>query len=183
MATLPMKATRNEAIAAGVHGNLANVAPVTVASFLVAFVASVAMWWIYFNIGAQRGSRHIADSDDPGKVGRLAYTYLHLLLVAGIIVVAVGDELVIAHPTGHADDKTAAVLIGGPALYLAGNLLFKRVSAQHFPLSHLVGLGLLALLVPAAAVASPLALTSATTLVLIVVAVWETRSLAGARPR
>ena len=80
------------------------------------------MWWIYFNIGAERGSRHIADSDDPGKVARLAYTYLHLLLVAGIIVVAVGDELVLAHPTGHTDAKTAAVLIGGPALYLAGNL-------------------------------------------------------------
>jgi low temperature requirement protein LtrA len=157
--------------------------PVAVASFLIAFAGSVAMWWIYFNIGAERGSRHIAHSDDPGKVGRLAYTYLHLLLVAGIIVVAVGDELVLAHPAGHTDAKTAAVLIGGPALYLAGNLAFKRVSARHFPLSHLVGLGLLALLVPAAAVASPLALTSATTLILIVVAVWETRSLAGARPR
>jgi len=122
--------------------------PVTVASVLVAFVGSVSMWWIYFNIGAERGSRHISASDDPGSVARLAYTYVHLLLVAGIIVVAVGDELVLAHPTGHADAKTAAVLIGGPALYLAGNLLFKRVSARHFALSHLVGLGLLALLVP-----------------------------------
>jgi low temperature requirement protein LtrA len=65
---------------------------------------------------------------------------------------------------------------------LAGNLLFKRVSARHFPLSHLVGLGLLALLIPVAAVASPLALSGATTLVLVIVAVWETRSLAGMRP-
>jgi low temperature requirement protein LtrA len=154
---------------------------VAVASFFVAFVGSVAMWWIYFNIGAERGSRHISASDDPGAMARLAYTYIHLLVVAGIIVVAVGDELVLAHPTGHADAKTAAVLLGGPALYLVGNLLFKRTSAQYFPLSHLVGLGLLALLIPAAAVASPLALSCATTLVLIVVAIWETRSLTGAR--
>ena len=49
--------------------------PVTVASFLVAFVGSVAMWWIYFNIGAERGSRHIAASDDPGRV---APARLHL---------------------------------------------------------------------------------------------------------
>jgi low temperature requirement protein LtrA len=155
--------------------------PVTMAAFLMAFAGSVAMWWIYFNIGAERGSRHISASDDPGAMARLAYTYIHLLLVAGIIVVAVGDELVLAHPTGHADAKTAAVLLGGPALYLIGNLLFKRTSAKHFPLSHLVGLGLLALLVPAAAVASPLALSSATTIVLIVVAIWETRSLTGSR--
>lgn len=156
--------------------------PVAVASFLVAFVASVAMWWIYFNIGAVRGSRHIAASADPGRLARLAYTYIHLLLVAGIIVAAVGDELVLAHPAGHTDVKTAAVLLGGPALYLTGNLMFKRLSARYFPLSHLVGLGLLALLVPMAAVASPLVLSGATTLVLVIVAIWETWSLMGTRP-
>ena len=105
----------------------------TVAAFAVAFVGSVAMWWIYFNIGAERASRTIARSSDPVRVAslaRLAYTYLHLPLVAGIVVAAVGDELVLAHPTGHTDAKTAAVLLGGPALYLLGNLLFKRATAS-----------------------------------------------------
>lgn len=155
--------------------------PATVAAFLVAFIGSVAMWWIYFNIGAERGSRHIAASDDPGRVARLAYTYMHLPLVAGIIVAAVGDELVLAHPTGHTDAKTAAVLLGGPALYLLGNLLFKRISAKYYPLSHLVGLGLLALLVPVATVAGPLAFSGATALVLVIVAIWETRSFRPSR--
>jgi len=155
--------------------------PVTVASFLVAFVGSVAMWWIYFNIGAERGSRHISASDDPGRLARLVYTYLHLPLVAGTIVAAVGDELVLAHPTGHTNVQTAAVLLGGPALYLIGNLLFKRASAKHFPLSHLMGLGLLALLVPAATVASPLMFSGATALVLVIVAIWETRSFRPSR--
>ena len=31
-----------------------------VGAFLIAFVGSVAMWWIYFNIGAERGSHQIA---------------------------------------------------------------------------------------------------------------------------
>ncbi len=150
--------------------------PATVAAFLVAFLGSVAMWWVYFNIGAERGSRHIAGSSDPGRLARLAYTYMHLPIVAGIIVVAVGDELVLAHPDGHVDLKTAAVLIGGPVLYLIGNMLFKRVTAMRFPLSHQVGLGLLLLLVPASPGLSPLLLSAATTLVLIVVAVWEARS-------
>ena len=58
-----------------------------------------------------------------------------------------------------------------------GNALFKRLSASRVPLSHLVGLGLLALLVPVAPFVSPLILASGATLVLILVPVWEWRSL------
>ena len=71
------------------------------------------------------------------------------MIVAGIIVAAVGDELVLHHPAGAIDAKTAMVLLGGPALYLVGNSLFKRLSAPNYPLSHWVGLAALALLVPA----------------------------------
>jgi low temperature requirement protein LtrA len=152
-------------------------APV-ICAFLVAFVGSVAMWWIYFNIGAERGSRQIAKATDPGRIGRAVYTYFHIPIIAGIVVCAVGDEITIAHPDGHVQLAEAAALLGGPALYLAGNILFKGASARHYPLSHLVGLGLLAALVPFALSLTPLALGGATTAVLIVVAVWETRSFA-----
>jgi low temperature requirement protein LtrA len=151
--------------------------PVTAAAFLAAFVGSVAMWWIYFNVGAGRGSHLIANSADPGRLGRLAYTYLHLLIVAGIIVAAVGDELVLAHPTGHGDPWTTATMVGGPALYLAGNLLFKRATAERLPLSHLGGLVLLALLIPLAGAVPPLATAGAAMLVLVLVAAWEWHSL------
>jgi low temperature requirement protein LtrA len=122
-------------------------------------------------------ARHIAGSSDAGRVARLAYTYLHLPLVAGIVLAAVGDELVLAHPSGHTDAKTAAVLIGTPAIYLVGNLMFKRATATSPALSHMVGLGLLALLIPASTSMEPLILSVATTLVLVVVAAWETLSL------
>ena len=112
-----------------------------------------------------------------GRMARSGYTYMHIPIVAGIIVAAVGDELVLHHPDGHTDLKTAAVVIGGPALYLFGNMLFKRLSAPHFPLSHMAGLGLLVLLAPAAAVVAPLALAAATTALLILTAVWEWLSL------
>jgi low temperature requirement protein LtrA len=150
--------------------------PAAVGAFLVAFVGSVAMWWIYFNIGAERGSHQIAHSADPGRVARAVYTYFHIPIVAGIVVCAVADEITIRHPAGHLELNTAATLLGGPALYLAGNIFFKRASAKYYPLSHLVGLGLLALLVPLALSMTPLALGAATTVVLVVVAVWETRS-------
>jgi low temperature requirement protein LtrA len=143
----------------------------------VAFAGSVAMWAIYFNIGAERTSKKIAKSDDPGRIARSGYTYLHILIVSGIIVTAVGDELVLHHPDGHTELATAAAILGGPALYLLGNALFKRLSASRVPLSHLVGLGLLALLVPVAPFVSPLILASGATLVLIVVPIWEWWSL------
>lgn len=152
----------------------------TLGAFLVAFLGSVAMWWIYFNIGAERASRSIAGSSDPGRVARLAYTYLHLPLVAGIIVAAVGDVLVLAHPTGQTDARTAAVLLGGPALYLIGNLLFKRATGSSPALSHMVGLGILVLLIPLSGLMQPLTFSAATTGVLVLVAAWETLSL---RPR
>ena len=150
---------------------------VNLSAFLNSFLSTVAMWWIYFHIGAERASRHIARSDDPGRIARIAYTYLHVLLVAGIILVAVGDELVIAHPLGHTDAKTAIAVVAGPAFYLLGNLLFKRITAGWYPLSHLVGLALLALLVPAWAVLPPLGFSLGATAILILVAAWEAISL------
>jgi low temperature requirement protein LtrA len=148
-----------------------------IGAFLVAFAGSLAMWVIYFNIGAERASRLIASSDDPGRLARSGYTYLHILIVAGIIVAAVGDDLALHHPNGHNDIGPAAVLIGGPALYLVGNALFKRLSAPNIPLSHLIGLGMLALLIPLVPVTTPLLLSSATTAVLMIVATWESISL------
>jgi low temperature requirement protein LtrA len=148
-----------------------------IGAFLVAFTGSVAMWVIYFNIGAERASHLIASSQDPGRLARSGYTYLHILIVAGIIVAAVGDDLALHHPGNRNDIGTAAVLIGGPALYLLGNMLFKRLSAPYMPLSHMVGLAMLVLLIPAVPLTTPLLLSSATTAVLIVVAAWESISL------
>jgi low temperature requirement protein LtrA len=146
-------------------------------AFVVALIGTVAMWWIYFNIGAERASARITASADPGRLARLAYTYLHIVLVAGIIVSAVGDELILAHPWAEAEASMRVVLIGGPALYLIGNILFKRATASRMVLSHFVGLGLLACLGLAAL--PPLPLGAASTLVLVLVASWETRSLRG----
>jgi low temperature requirement protein LtrA len=148
----------------------------SMAAFLVAFIGSVAMWWIYFNIGAERGSRHFADSADRGRMARNVYTYFHIPIVAGIVVCAVADEITIAHPLGHTSLGAAATLLGGPALYLLGNVHFKRASARNLPLSHLVGLGLLLALSPFALRLSPLALGTATTVILVTVAIWESRS-------
>ena len=152
--------------------NLAWTLPVVLA-FLSAFVSSLAMWWIYFNAGAERGTEMITSSRDPGRLARLAYTNIHLFIVAGIIVTAVGDEFTLAHPDGHADMKMAAAIVGGPALYLIGTLLFRRAVTGLLPKIQLAALVLLAVLFLASGLFSPLALSLATTIVLGAVAFAE----------
>jgi low temperature requirement protein LtrA len=156
----------------------------TVAALVSAVAATAAMWWIYFAIGAERGTRHIAHSSDPGRIGRIGYTYLHIIIVAGVIVAAVADELVLAHPAGHVALGYLLAIVGAPILFLTGNACFKRLSAPYFPLSHLVGLGALAVIGLAEFALhlfSPLALSLVTTAILIGVAIWEWMSLGGYR--
>jgi len=152
-----------------------------VAAFASAFVGTIAMWWLYFDIGAERAARQLARDKDPGRMARLAYTYFHIPIVAGIIVTAASDEMALAHPGGQAGAAAVATLLGGPALYLFGNMIFKRTSARNFPLSHMVGLGLLGLILPFASGLSPLFLSLAATGTLLLVAGWETVSLRESR--
>jgi low temperature requirement protein LtrA len=93
-----------------------------VAALLLALLSSTALWWLYFGQVAGRVFERIraATAEERGQIGRDIYTYLHLPIVAGIVLVAVGDELVIAHPTDALQDSGALVALGGPALFLAG---------------------------------------------------------------
>jgi low temperature requirement protein LtrA len=158
----------------------------TIVAFLVGVLGTIAMWWLYFDSGAERANDRIKAAADPGRQARLAYTYLHVLIVGGVIVCAVADEIALAHP-GHASDAGIAAILGGPAMYLFANALFKWVTNDRPtpPLSHMAGIVLLAIVAPFAHSLSAVALASTTTAILIVVATWETIALhrpAGATP-
>jgi low temperature requirement protein LtrA len=120
----------------------------TLAALVMAFLGSVALWWVYFDLHSEAASRVIAESPDPGRLGRSAYTYCHLLMVAGIIVTTVGDELTITHPSGHSGVATIATVLGGPALFLAEHALFKRAMFGMLSVQRLVAIVALAALVP-----------------------------------
>ncbi len=149
-------------------------------AFASAFIGTIAMWWLYFDVGAERAARQLRQDKDPGRMARLAYTYFHIPIVAGIIVSAASDEMVLGHPLGTSGDAAIAAILGGPAAYLAGNILFKRTNARYYPLSHLVGLALLAGLMVWAYLSrlpQPLLLSLLATAVLVMVAGWEMVSL------
>ncbi len=149
----------------------------TVTAFASAFVGAIAMWWIYFHRGAEAGSEQISRSSEPGRLARLAYTYLHMPIVAGIILSAVADELVLTYPAEHSDLKTVLSAIGGPMLFLVGTILFKHTFRGFLQLSHGVGIVALAILAWFANALSPLMLSLLTSAIMIIVAVWESMSL------
>ncbi|HTH99230.1 MAG TPA: low temperature requirement protein A [Stellaceae bacterium] len=143
------------------------------------FLASIAMWWLYFDTGAERGSQIIAKSEDPGRLARLAYTYLHLPIIAGIIVDAVADALALDHPAEAVGNAMVATMLGGPAIYVLGLICFKMVMQRRRlpPFSHLGCLAMLALLLVFGRSLSVLALACWVSLVLMLTALWETLSL------
>ncbi|KRA57208.1 hypothetical protein ASD89_05775 [Caulobacter sp. Root656] len=147
--------------------------PMVIAAFLAAFAGSLAMWWIYFSFTAEAASEAISHAKDPGRVAREAYTYIHLLPIAGVIVTAVADEWTIHHPLGHTDLKTAMAVIGGPFLFLLGGVLFKRAVFRSWPRAQVAGLAALAALAPLSLAVGPLVLSIATTVVLLGVSVRE----------
>src|SRR3984893_8538010 len=157
----------------------------TVSAFASAFIGALAMWWIYFHKGAEAGSELISRSSEPGRLARLAYTYLHMPIVAGIILSAVADQLVLTHPAEHSDPKTVLSATGGPLLFLIGTILFKHTIRGWLQLSHGAGIIALAILAWFASDFSPLMLSILTTAIMIAVAPWESISLrsGSAEPR
>jgi low temperature requirement protein LtrA len=93
-----------------------------VVALLLAFLSSTALWWLYFGqlAGTVLDRIRAATAHERGQIGRDIYTYLHVPNIVGIVLVAVGDELVIAHPRDHLHDVGALVALGGPALFLGG---------------------------------------------------------------
>jgi low temperature requirement protein LtrA len=147
-----------------------------VAAFMVAFLGSVALWWIYFDRAAGDAAAAIAHSSDPGALGRTAYTYVHFPMIAGIVVTAVGDELQIAHPLGHASPEALIALLGGPALFLAGHALFKYLVFNVVSIPRLVAILALILIGVVGQAWSPLAIATAALIILIGVSVADVRT-------
>ena len=149
--------------------------PVTIAALIVAFAGSVAMWWIYFDRGAEAGREAISQSLEPGRLGLAAYSYSHLPMVAGIILAAGADALTIPHPLAPTTVQTALIL-GGPALYLVGNALFTGALSDRLPRSRIVAIAALAAMTPVADSSPALVSSAAAASVLIAVALWDMRS-------
>lgn len=140
--------------------------------FCSAFVSTVAMWWIYFHHGQEEASKKAESADEKAKIAHNLFNYGHLPIVAGIILTAVGEDFSLSHAQDGATFREAIAILGGPILFLAGNIGVKTAAAYQRPDSHFVGVAGLCLLLPVPGI--PLfALQVASTALLLLVALWE----------
>jgi low temperature requirement protein LtrA len=107
-----------------------------------------------------------ATAEERGQIGRDIYTYLHLPIIAGIVLVAVGDELVIAHPTADLHNAGALVTLGGPALVLAGLMACAARLSQALGVARIIAVVALLVAVPVSAGAAGLIVSALVTTLL-----------------
>lgn len=92
-----------------------------------AIVIAGALWWAYFDVVALVAERHLRGLSGvaQNKVARDSYSYLHLPLIAGIVLIALGIKKTLLHVDEPLHAAPAAALGGGVALYLIGHVLFR----------------------------------------------------------
>ncbi|MGK5741380.1 low temperature requirement protein A [Micromonospora sp. URMC 103] len=142
------------------------------AAFVVSFATTVLLWRIYIYRAGEQLPAAIATAPEPGRLVRTA-ALAHLLMVAGIVAVSVGNELVIADLSGRTDPAWIGVILGGPILFLAGRALFEYTVYARVSRSRLIGASVLAATSPAAILVPPLALSITAAVVLAGVATFD----------
>jgi low temperature requirement protein LtrA len=145
-------------------------APDRAAAFVMSFATTVLMWRIYFYRAGTVLAEAIGASKEPARLGRFV-PYTHLVMVTGIVATGVGYELVINHPLGHLNPAWLAVILGGPAIFLAGRSRLEYDVFARVSWSRVVGLLALAVLAPVMIPLPPLMATAAAAAVLTGVAV------------
>ena len=137
---------------------------------------AAALWWIYFDVVALVSARRLSEAE-PGPVqnslARDSYTYLHLLLVAGIVLAAFGMEGVLAHTDEHLHLETAFGLCGGLALYLLGMVALRYRQKGDWNRYKPIAAALLLILIPVATVIPALAALAIATVLLALLVVRE----------
>jgi low temperature requirement protein LtrA len=163
-------------VVTGATASAAGLTTTVVVCLVVAFAQTAALWWLYFGTLAEQARVTLSTCEDPGRLARDAYTYLHLPIVAGIIATAVGTDLLIAEPHHALHGVGLAMMLGGPALFLLGEVSFGRRMAGTTDVSRLVVAGCLLLLVPIGGQVSALLLAVTVGALLTALVLWELRA-------
>jgi low temperature requirement protein LtrA len=169
----------------GVGASAGVTAGVIVAAVLGVALSS-ALWWTYFDVVAvvteQRLTRTAAGRE-RNALARDSYSYLHLPMAAGIVLVAVGLESTLAHVDEPLEPVAAFALLGGVALYLLGHVALRLRNAHSVNPQRLALAIVLVALVPLATRPPAAATLAAVTAVLWLLIVYETRSYGPTRDR
>jgi len=132
---------------------------------VLSLITSAALWWAYFDVVAALAQRRMAELRGVMRntLARDAFAYLHLPLIAGIELFALGVEQVVGHVDEPLETEAAAALFGGVAIYLLAHVAFKLRAIGSFGPHRLVAAVLCGVCVPLATNWSALAALAAVT--------------------
>ena len=123
-----------------------------VAAAVLGIVIAAGLWWAYFDVVAIVAERKLRETTGTAQLAmaRDSYSYLHLPMVAGIVLLAVGIKKTLEHVGDPLEPVPAVALCGGVALYLIAHLLFRLRNVGSLNRQRLVASILLLALIPLA---------------------------------
>jgi low temperature requirement protein LtrA len=156
------------------------------AAAVVGIALAAAMWWVYFDVVALVAARRLAratEGRERNEMARDSYSYIHFLMVAGIVLVALGLKKTLGHYDEPLEAVPAFALLGGLAIYLLGHVAF-RFRHIHTINKQRLGLAMvLFALIPVALELSALGILALVTALIWLMIVYETISYGEARAR
>ena len=158
--------------AAGVDGGV-------IAAAVLGMAVACALWWAYFDVSALAAGQRLAHEESVPVRNRLArdgFSYLHLPMVAAIVLIALGMKTTLAHVGDPLGWETATALVGGTALYLLAHVGFKLRALGTLSVHRLVAAVALVAFVPLARELEPLL-----TVTVVAAVLWSTIGLEAAR--
>jgi low temperature requirement protein LtrA len=123
-----------------------------IVAVLLGVATAAALWWAYFDVVALAAERRFRRATGLERVliARDSYTYLHLPMVAGIILFSLGVKKTLAHVGDPLEIVPAVGLCGGLAVYFAAHVAFRLRNMRTLNRQRLGAVIVLALLVPVA---------------------------------
>lgn len=153
----------------------------SIVAFSAALATSVLLWRIYVQRAGQILGEAVTGAEHPATIGRSAAD-THMVMVIGVVATAIGYELAVEHPSGHNELAWLAVVLGGPALFLAGRARFEYEVFGRVSPSRLVAIVALLLPVPLLVRVPLLVAAGYAVVVLAAVAVADVRRAWGRPP-
>jgi low temperature requirement protein LtrA len=134
-----------------------------------------ALWWLYFDVAAIFARRRLTEVSgvERARLARDSYTYLHLRMIAGIVLFAFGLETTLHHIGDPLDMVPAVALCGGAALYLLGHIAFLFRVTHYLFRRRTIGAAALLIFLPAALAMPALASLAVVSAVCCLVVAYE----------
>jgi low temperature requirement protein LtrA len=171
------------AVGAGAHAKMD--AGVITAAVLGMAVAS-AFWWLYFDVVAIVATRRLARAAvgrEQNSMARDSYSFLHLPMVAGIVLVALGMKKTLGDVNHHLAIEAATAMFGGVALYLLAHVAFRYRNLRSINRQRLMTAALLVALLPLVIRMDALAALALLAGILVALIAYEAIRFAPARDR